>query len=44
MGGPISSYATAGIALKVTEALKPHHHNKAEIPNLIAFIKISDVL
>jgi hypothetical protein len=30
MGDPISSYATAGIALKVSGALKPHHHNKVK--------------
>jgi hypothetical protein len=28
MGGPTSSYATAGIALRVSGALKPHHHDK----------------
>jgi hypothetical protein len=32
MGGPTSSYATAGIALRVSGVLKPHHHNKVEIP------------
>jgi hypothetical protein len=31
-GGPTSSYATAGIALRVSGALKPHHHDKVEIP------------
>jgi hypothetical protein len=31
MDGPTSSYATAGIALGVSGALKPHHHNKVEI-------------
>jgi hypothetical protein len=31
MGGPTSSYATAGIALRVSGALKPHHHDKVEI-------------
>jgi hypothetical protein len=30
MGGLTSSYATAGIALRVSEALKPHHHDKVE--------------
>jgi hypothetical protein len=34
MGGPTSSYATAGIALRVTGALKPHHHDKVEIPSV----------
>jgi hypothetical protein len=32
MGGPTGSYATAGIALRVSGALKPHHHDKVEIP------------
>jgi hypothetical protein len=32
MGDPTSSYATAGIALKVS--LKPHHHNKVETPSM----------
>jgi hypothetical protein len=32
MGGPTSSYATADIALRVSGALKPHHHDKVEIP------------
>jgi hypothetical protein len=31
-GGPTSSYVTAGIALRVSGALKPHHHDKVEIP------------
>jgi hypothetical protein len=30
MGDPTSSYATAGIALRVSKALKPHHHDKME--------------
>jgi hypothetical protein len=30
MGDPTSSYATASIALRVSGALKPHHHNKVE--------------
>jgi hypothetical protein len=29
-GDPTSSYATAGIALRVSGALKPHHHDKVE--------------
>ena len=36
MGGPTSSYATAGIALRVTESHKPptpHHHYKVETPS-----------
>jgi hypothetical protein len=31
MGDPTSSYATAGRDLEVSGALKPHHHDKAEI-------------
>jgi hypothetical protein len=32
MDDSTSSYATAGIALRVSGALKPHHHNKVETP------------
>jgi hypothetical protein len=32
MGDPTSSYATACIALRVSEALKFHHHDKVETP------------
>jgi hypothetical protein len=39
MGGPTSSYVTAGIAFRVSGALKPHHHNKVEIP-LVGLILI----
>jgi len=31
-GGPASSYATAGIALRVIDVLKPPHHRMVEIP------------
>jgi hypothetical protein len=34
MGDPTSSYATAGIALMVSGALKPHHHDKVETPSV----------
>jgi hypothetical protein len=34
MGDPASNYATAGIALRVSGALKPHHHEKVEIPSV----------
>jgi hypothetical protein len=34
MGGTASSYATAGIALRVLGALKPHHHDKVETPSV----------
>jgi hypothetical protein len=28
LGGPTSSYVTTGIAIRVSGALKPHHHDK----------------
>jgi hypothetical protein len=34
MGGPTSSYATAGIALRGSGALNPHHHDKVQIPSV----------
>jgi hypothetical protein len=34
MGDPTSSYATAGIALRMSGALKPHHHDKVETPSV----------
>jgi hypothetical protein len=34
MGASTSSYATAGIAVKVSGALKPHHHDKVEAPTV----------
>jgi hypothetical protein len=34
MGGPTSSYATTDIALRVSGALKPHHHDKVETPSV----------
>jgi hypothetical protein len=34
MGDPTSSYVTAGIALRVSGALKPHHHDKVETPSV----------
>jgi hypothetical protein len=34
MGDPNSSYATAGIALRISGALKPHHHDKVETPSV----------
>jgi hypothetical protein len=40
MGDPTSSYATAGIALRVSGALKPHHHNKAETPSVECYCHI----
>jgi hypothetical protein len=32
MGDHTSSYATAGIALRISGVLKPHHHDKVETP------------
>jgi hypothetical protein len=34
MGAPTSSYSTARIALRVSGALKPHHHDKVETPSV----------
>jgi hypothetical protein len=34
---PTSSYATAGIPLRVSGALKPHHHDKVETPSMGPF-------
>jgi hypothetical protein len=34
MGASTSSYAIAGIALRVSGAIKPHHHDKVETPSL----------
>jgi hypothetical protein len=31
---PTSSYATTGIALRVSGALKPHHHDKVETSSM----------
>jgi len=41
MGGPTSSYATAGIALQVTESYKPPFHYKVETPSgeLLAILR-----
>jgi hypothetical protein len=41
MGASTGSYATAGIALRVSGALKPHHHDKVETPSvlMLALIK-----
>jgi hypothetical protein len=41
MGDPTSSYATAGIALRVSGALKPHHHDKVETPSVGSFAPIT---
>jgi hypothetical protein len=32
LGDPSSSYATAGIALEITGARKPHRNDKAKTP------------
>jgi hypothetical protein len=34
MGDPTSSYTTADIALMISGALKPHHHDKVETPSV----------
>jgi hypothetical protein len=34
MADSTSSYATAGIALGISGALKPHHHDKLEAPSV----------
>jgi hypothetical protein len=34
MGDSTNSYTTAGIALRVSGALKQHHHNKVETPSV----------
>jgi hypothetical protein len=34
MGDLTSSYATAGIALRVSGALKPHHDDKVKTPSV----------
>jgi hypothetical protein len=34
MGDPTSRYAITGIALRVSGALKSHHHGRVEIPSM----------
>jgi hypothetical protein len=34
LGGPTSSYATAGITLRVSGALRLHHHDKVGITSV----------
>jgi hypothetical protein len=34
LGGPTNSYATGGIALRVSGALKPHRHDKVGIASV----------
>jgi hypothetical protein len=34
MGDPTGSYTTSGIALRVSGALKPLHHDKVETPSV----------
>jgi hypothetical protein len=40
MGAPTSSYATAGIALRVSGALKPHQHDKGETTS-VGFLSVN---
>jgi hypothetical protein len=44
MGDPTSNYATAGIAVRVLGALKPHHHDKVETPSVGKLAIIRDNL
>jgi hypothetical protein len=43
MGDLTSSYAVAGITLRVSGALKPHHHDKVETPS-VGLIKILNLI
>jgi hypothetical protein len=43
MGDPTSSYARAGIALRVSGALKSHHHDKVKTPSVGNFTNINYV-
>jgi hypothetical protein len=40
MGAPTSSYATTGIALRVSGTLKPYHHDKVKTPSVGIFVII----
>jgi hypothetical protein len=40
MGDPTSRYATAGVVLRVSGALKPHHHDKVETQSVGIYIYI----
>jgi hypothetical protein len=42
MGDSTSSYATACIALGISGALKPHHHDKVETPSVGLYMYYSD--
>jgi hypothetical protein len=41
LGGPTSSYDTAGIAFRVSGALKPYHHDKVGIASVGNVLKIT---
>jgi hypothetical protein len=43
LGGPTSSYATAGIALRVSGALKSHHHDKVGIASVGPELILSNI-
>jgi hypothetical protein len=43
-GGPASSYATAGIALRVTGVLKPPYHDKVEPPTRRTTIHVYSIM
>jgi hypothetical protein len=48
LGGPTSSYAPVGIALRVSGALEPHHHDKVGVASvgreLLSLSKIPSTL
>jgi hypothetical protein len=44
LGGPTSSYATAGIALWVIGTHKPHHHDQVEAPSVGIYMHITYVI
>jgi hypothetical protein len=44
IGAHTSRYATAGIALRVSGALKPHHHDKVETSSVGADVGYSILL
>jgi hypothetical protein len=44
MGDPTSSYVTADIALRVSGALKPYHHDKVETPSVGIYLTYTLIL
>jgi hypothetical protein len=43
MGDPTSSYTTAGIVLRVSGALEPHHHDKVETPVVGIYVLVENI-